>query len=56
MSAALADEFHYTLSDLGLVNFEYWMFAITIFVGCLASLLPAFKAVRIDISKTLADG
>ena len=56
MSAALADEFHYTLSDLGIVKFEYWMFAITIFVGCLASLLPAFKAVRIDISKTLADG
>lgn len=56
MSSALADEFHYTLSDLGLVNSEYLMFAITIFVGCLASLLPAFKAVRIDISKTLADG
>jgi putative ABC transport system permease protein len=56
LSARMDDNFHYSLSDLGFVQWEWFMLALTIFVGILASLLPAIRAWKIDISKTLADG
>jgi putative ABC transport system permease protein len=51
----IKDRFRYDLTDLAVVQGEYALVIITIFVGVLASLLPAYSAVRIDISKTLAD-
>lgn len=56
LSSSMDDNFHYSLSDLGFVQMEWWMLVLTIFVGGLASLLPAIRAWKIDISKTLADG
>jgi putative ABC transport system permease protein len=50
------DKFRYEIADMALLEGEYLLMIITIFVGVLASLLPAIAAVRIDISKTLADG
>lgn len=56
LSYFMKENFHYSLNDLGPIPMEWLMFIITIFVGSLASLLPAIRAVQIDISKTLADG
>ncbi|MCB0760304.1 MAG: ABC transporter permease [Flavobacteriales bacterium] len=56
MSHQMEENFHYTLNDMGPIPMEWLMLLITIFVGSLASLLPAVEAVNIDISKTLADG
>ena len=56
LSTALDSEFHYSVSDIGPISWEFAMMGITIFVGILASLLPATRAVRIDISKTLTNG
>ena len=56
LSAALDSEFHYSVSDIAPISWEFIMMGITIFVGVLASLLPAIRAVRIDISKTLTNG
>lgn len=51
----IKDKFRYDIADLTLLPGEYLLIIITIFVGVLASFLPAISAVRIDISKTLAD-
>ena len=56
LSAVLEDRFHYGLTDLAPSLTDLLLLLITIFVGKLASLLPAVKAMRIDISNTLADG
>lgn len=50
------DRFRYDITDVALLNGELILIGITIFVSVLASLLPAITAVRIDISRTLADG
>jgi putative ABC transport system permease protein len=55
-SGRVSDKFHYSVGDIGMVKWEFVMLGITIFVGILASLLPAIRAVQIDISKTLSDG
>ncbi len=55
LSGALENQFHYDISNAGLLFNEVKLILITIFVGILASLLPAIQAVRIDISKTLSD-
>ncbi len=56
LGGMVKDRFRYDIADIGLLNGELLLVGITIFVGVLASLLPAITAVRIDISRTLADG
>lgn len=56
LAGQLESRFHYDLTDIGIILNEVWLMAITIFVGVLASLLPAISAVKIDISKTLSNG
>lgn len=56
LANVMESEFRYDLGDLGVLASEWQLLGITIFVGVLASLLPAISAVRLDISKTLADG
>ncbi len=56
LGSVIKDQFRYEMTDIGLLTGEYLLVGITIFVGVLASLLPAISALRIDISKTLADG
>lgn len=56
LANVMESEFRYDLGDLGVLASEWQLLGITIFVGVLASLLPALSAVRLDISKTLADG
>jgi putative ABC transport system permease protein len=46
--------FHYNLVDMRILPEEWILISVTLGVGILASLLPAVKALRIDISKTLS--
>jgi putative ABC transport system permease protein len=56
LSNVMENQFHYSVANMGLLSGELWLVLITIFVGILASFLPALKAVQMDISKTLSDG
>lgn len=56
LSGVLENEFRYNIGDMGILGSELILIGITIFVGILASLLPAITAVRLDISKILSDG
>jgi putative ABC transport system permease protein len=56
LSSFVKDNFHYNLGQMGMITAEWVMLGITLSVGILASLLPAWRALKIDISKTLADG
>lgn len=55
LSNYMSESFHYSIDKIGFVSGEYWMLIITIFVGILASLLPAYRAMKLDIAKTLSD-
>lgn len=55
LSGLLQEEFNYTLNGLVILPSELILFAVSLVVGILASLLPAIKAVRMDISQTLGD-
>lgn len=56
LSWKMQDQFNYDVTNFGILHMEWLLVGITIFVGVLASLLPAITAVRLDISKILADG
>lgn len=51
----LEDSFKYDIKEMGIISDEVILLAVTISVGILASLLPAVKALRMDISKTLSN-
>ena len=56
LSWKMQDQFNYDVTNFSILTMEWLLIGITIFVGVLASLLPAITAVRLDISKILADG
>ncbi len=56
LSSILKENFHYELNDLGISPSELVLLAVTLLTGIVASLLPAVRAVRMDISKTLSNG
>lgn len=56
LSNAMEDNFHYSLTDIGIHQSEIILLGVTLLVGIVASLLPAVRAFRIDISKTLSNG
>jgi putative ABC transport system permease protein len=55
LSGMLQEEFNYSIDQIAMLPGEYVLLGISLFVGILASFLPALKAVRMDISETLAD-
>lgn len=55
LSEMLEEQFNYSLDSLAMLPSEFILLGVSIFVGILASFLPALKAVRMDISQTLAD-
>ncbi|MFN6378422.1 MAG: ABC transporter permease [Flavobacteriales bacterium] len=55
LSSFLKENFQYELNDVGISTGEIVLFGVTLFVGMMASLLPAVRAVKMDISKTLAN-
>jgi putative ABC transport system permease protein len=56
LSAKMQESFHYGLDTLAFEPAEGWLLAVTLAVGIVASFLPAWRAFRIDISKTLSNG
>lgn len=56
LSNTMKENFHYGFDKLGITKLEMLLFAITLFIGIVASLLPAIRALRMDISKTLSNG
>lgn len=55
LASAVENKFKYDLSDMGLLTDEIYLALAATFVGLLAAALPAFKALRMDISKTLSN-
>jgi putative ABC transport system permease protein len=56
LSEAMEENFHYSVADMSLQSSELVLFAVTLGVGIVASFLPAVRAFRMDISKTLSNG
>jgi putative ABC transport system permease protein len=56
LSQAMEENFHYSVADMSLHSSEVVLFAVTLAVGIVASFLPAVRAFRMDISKTLSNG
>lgn len=55
--SSLAEErFHFDFNNLALLPEEYFLFLACLVIGIVAAIIPAFQALRIDISKALADG
>lgn len=56
LSQAMEENFHYSVADMSVHSSEVVLFAVTLAVGIVASFLPAVRAFRMDISKTLSNG
>ncbi|MFN0031674.1 MAG: ABC transporter permease [Flavobacteriales bacterium] len=56
LGSAIKENFHYSITSLSMQWAELVLLGITLAVGVVASLLPALRALRIDISKTLSNG
>jgi putative ABC transport system permease protein len=50
-----AEDFHFQFG-YGWVKEEAWLMAITLLIGIFAAIIPAVKAYRLNIAKTLSDG
>ncbi|MGD1890469.1 MAG: ABC transporter permease, partial [Cyclobacteriaceae bacterium] len=55
VSNLMEASYHYSFSGWGWLAEEWWLLASALAIGLLASLLPAIRVFRINISKTLAD-
>ncbi len=56
LGGLVKENFHYSISDMGITFPELVLLGVTLLVGVVASLLPALRALQIDISKTLSNG
>ncbi len=57
MVSDLAEEsFHFGFNNMTLLTEEYYLFFACLMIGIVASVVPAIQALRIDISRALADG
>ncbi len=56
LSSSMSENFNYSFDKLGITLPEVYLFALTLLIGIVASLLPALRALKMDISKTLANG
>ncbi|WKN44177.1 ABC transporter permease [Tunicatimonas pelagia] len=55
ISGLMEASYHYSFSGWGWLVEEWWLLVSALAIGLLASLLPAIRVFRINISKTLAD-
>jgi putative ABC transport system permease protein len=55
LSKFMEESFHYGLDNLAITTQELALLGLTLFVGLLASVIPAWQALKIDISKTLTN-
>jgi putative ABC transport system permease protein len=55
LNRVAASDFRFNF-QYGWVPQEWWLFGITLLIGIIAAALPALKAYRLNIAKTLSDG
>jgi putative ABC transport system permease protein len=55
LSHFMKESFHYGLDNLAISTQELLLLGLTLFIGLLASIIPAWQAVRIDIAKTFTN-
>jgi len=55
LAAEIENKFQYDLGDIGLLAPEILLAIFAILVGLIAAALPAFRTLRMDISKTLSN-
>jgi len=55
LAAEIENKFQYELGDIGLLAPEILLAIFAILVGLIAAALPAFRTLRMDISKTLSN-
>jgi len=55
LAAEIENKFQYDLGDIGLLAPEILLALFAILVGLIAAALPAFRTLRMDISKTLSN-
>ena len=51
----MESSFNYSLNSYGILNDEFWLLAISIFIGLIACLIPSIQVYKMDISKTLSN-
>lgn len=55
ISSLMESSFNYSLNSYGILNDEFWLLAISIFIGLIACLIPSIQVYKMDISKTLSN-
>ena len=55
LAQLIQDKFRYDWSSIGILPNEWALFGMAIFVGFMASAIPGFSALKIDISRTLSE-
>ena len=55
VSNFMESSFNYSLNSINILNEEWWLLFISIFIGLLACLIPSIQVYKMDISKTLSD-
>ena len=55
ISSLMESSFNYSLNSYGILNDEFWLLVISIFIGLIACLIPSIQVYKMDISKTLSN-
>ena len=55
LATLVADQFKYDISEVSILPAEIALICCATFVGLLASIIPAIKTLRMDISETLSN-
>ena len=55
VSSLMEESINYNLSSFKILNEEYWLLLLSVIIGLMASLIPAFQVYKMNISKILAD-
>lgn len=55
VSGVAEERFHFDFNNMAILGEEYYLFVLCLLIGIVASIIPAIQALRIDISRALAD-
>jgi putative ABC transport system permease protein len=53
MGRYLSEDFRYNFDAWKMINEEWWILSISILLGIIAAIIPAYSASKTDINKTL---
>ena len=55
VSSLMEESLNYNLKSFGILNEEFWLLGLSIFIGLISSIIPALQVYNLNISETLAD-